>query len=123
MEIVLALLVAGFAGYWFFFRNKEELPVSKPTSDAPYKVETPIKEEAPVAVAEVKKEEPAPVVVAETVAITEPAPAPVLTEAAPVEPAKKTRKPRATKAEKPAAKKAATKKAAAMKATKKSKNS
>ena len=101
MELIIGLLAIGVVGYFVFFRKKEDEVIV-----APYKVETPAPEPTPAPVVEVKVEEPAPVAVVE----------------ATPEPAKKTRKPRAPKAEKPAAKKAAPKKAAAIKATKKSKN-
>ena len=55
MEIVIGLAVIGFAGWWFFFKDKG----SSATPDAPHKVEEP----APVVSEPVKVEEPAPVVV------------------------------------------------------------
>ena len=90
MEIIIGLIVIAAAGYFVFFRKKDEpLVVS-----APYKVEdTP----APAV-------EPAAVVVVEN-AVVEPAILPAGTEASIVAPAKK---PRATKtaSAKPAVKKA-----------------
>ena len=53
MEIVIGLAVIGFAGWWFFLKDKG----SSATPDAPYKVEV-----APVVSEPVKVEEPAPVV-------------------------------------------------------------
>ncbi len=108
MELVIGLVVLAVAGYFIFFRNKEEQAPAK-TEEVPYKVETP------VTTFDVT---PPPVAVVEGAGAVEIPPAPVVEEA----PAKKTRKPRAPKAEaKPAAKKAAVKKPAAIKATKKSK--
>ena len=110
MELIIGLLVIAAVGYVVFFRKKDEYVAE--TTSAPYKVEQPVPagDVAP-------QPEPAPVVVvAEGAGVVDIA-APVVEEA----PAKKTRKPRAPKAEKPAAKKAAPKKAAAIKATKKSK--
>jgi len=96
MEIIIALVVAFGLGYLFFFRKKEEVAVSAPeVTPVPYKVETPTVVEVAPVVEEVKVEAPAPVV--EAVAET---------------PVKKTRKPRAPKAE-TTEKKAAPKKAAA----------
>ncbi len=109
MELVIGLLVIAVVGYFVFFRNKEEpVTTTQKEDDAPYKVETPVPAQDVA---------PQPVVAVEGAgAVVLPA-TPVVEEA----PAKKTRKPRAPKAEKPAAKKAAPKKAAAIKATKKSK--
>ena len=107
MELIIGLLVIAAAGYFVFFRKKEEYPVEETTS-APYKVEMPVPA-GDIA--------PQPLVVEGAGAIEIPV-APVVEEA----PAKKPRKPRAPKAEQPAAKKAAPKKAAAKKTTKKSKN-
>lgn len=111
MELIIGLLVIAVVGYFVFFRKQDE-PVVAETSSAPYKVDTPVPagDVAP-------QPETAPVVVVEGAGAVELPATPVVEEA----PAKKTRKPRAAKAEKPAAKKAAPKKAAAIKATKKSK--
>ena len=54
MEIVIVLAVIGFAGWWFFLKDKE----SSATPDASPKVE----ESAPVVSEPVKVEESAPVV-------------------------------------------------------------
>ena len=108
MELIIGLLVIGVVGYFVFFRKKDE-PVVAETSVAPYKVDMPVPA-ADVA----PQPEPTPVVVAavEGAGVVEVIAAPVAEE-----PAKKTRKPRAPKAEaKPATKKAAPKKAAAIKA-------
>ena len=109
MELIIGLLVIAAVGYVVFFRKKDEYVAE--TTSAPYKVEQPVPagDVAP---------QPTPVAVEGAGLVEVPAePAPVAEEA----PAKKPRKPRAPKAEKPAAKKAAPKKAAAIKATKKSK--
>ena len=95
MELFIGLVVLAAAGYFVFFRKKDEPLIGS----APYKVETP---SAPVAEPEAVVETPA----------VEPAPAPA--------PAKAPRKPRAPKAEaavekKPVAKKAVAKKPAAKK--------
>jgi BRCT domain type II-containing protein len=108
MELIIGLLVIAAAGYFVFFRKKEEYPVEE-TTKAPYKVEMPVPAQDIA---------PQPVVAVEGAGAVEIPVAPVVEEA----PAKKPRKPRAPKAEKPAAKKAAPKKAAAKKTTKKSKN-
>ena len=107
MEILLIIAVLAFAAWFFFFREKETVG----TTAAPYKVETPV----------ALGEPPATVVVAEGAGVVETSAPSVndqitdaVTQAA--APAKKPRKPRAPKAEKPAAKKAAPKKAAAIKA-------
>ena len=98
MEIIIGLIVIAAAGYFVFFRKKDEPLVIS----APYKVEdTP----APVV-------EPAAVVVVENAVVPEA----VVAEA----PAKPPRKPRATKTtavveKKPVAKKAVAKKPAAKK--------
>lgn len=85
MEIIIALIVVVFGlGIYYNRKKKEEVVV-----DVPYKVETPV-EVAPVAVADV----PVTLAVDGHGDVQE------------VAPAKKTRKPRAVKAEKPAAKKA-----------------
>ena len=91
MELFIGLVVLAAAGYFVFFRKKDEPLIGS----APYKVETP---PAPVAEPEAVVETPA----------VEPAPA------------KAPRKPRAPKAEaavekKPVAKKAVAKKPAAKK--------
>jgi len=110
MELIIGLIVIAAAGYFVFFRKKDEpLVVS-----APYKVDAA----------------PAPVAEPEAVVVVEAAPevAPeVVAEAAVEAPAKKTRKPRAPKAgdavpkkpvaKKPVAKKPAAKKPAARTAT------
>ena len=100
MEIIIGLIVIAAAGYFVFFRKKDEPLVIS----APYKVDA-----APA---------PAPVVEPEAVVVVENAVAPeaVVAEA----PAKKPRKPRAPKAvtvveKKPVAKKPAVKKPAAKK--------
>ena len=109
MEIIIGLIVIAAAGYFVFFRKKDEpLVVS-----APYKVDTT---PAPSPVAE-----PEAVVVVNDAVVPE-----AVVEEAPAKPA---RKPRATKtsavvpkkpvAKKPVAKKPAAKKPAAIKATKK----
>ena len=105
MEIIIALLVLGFALWWAFLRSAK-----KPEVSAPYKVETPKVVEANV--------ELAPQVATATVVVEEAVVPEALVEA----PAKKPRKPRAPKAEKPAAKKAAPKKAAARTAKPKAKS-
>ncbi len=106
MELVIGLLVIAVAGYFVFFRNKEEpVPATQKEDNAPYKVETPVTtyDIAP----------PPPAVAVEGAGAVEIPATPVVAQA----PAKKTRKPRAPKAEaKPAVKKAAPKKAAAIKA-------
>jgi hypothetical protein len=128
MEILIALAVVCVAGWWLFFRNKEEA-----VTPAPYKVET---QPAPTPVVEAKVEEPAPVVipvaglmlpVEGTVGVTVANEAKVeetlvVVKAPVVEaPVKKPRKPRAPKVVetkpvvKAATKKAAPKKAAAIK--------
>jgi hypothetical protein len=110
MEIIIGLIVIAAAGYFVFFRKKDEpLVVS-----APYKVDA-----APA---------PAPVAEPEVVVVVENAVAPEAVVVA-EEPAKKPRKPRATKtaavvekkpvAKKPAVKKPAAKKPAARTATSK----
>jgi hypothetical protein len=100
MELIIGLIVIAVVGYFVFFRKKEEVVVS----EAPYKVETPVPAQDIA---------PQPVVVEGAGVVEIPQPAPVA-ETAPV---KKTRKPRAPKAEvKPVAKKAAPKKVAAIKA-------
>jgi hypothetical protein len=98
MEIIIALVVLAGALYWFFIRKSEVAS----SEVAPYKVETP-----PVA-------EPTPAPVVEAVVETTP-----VVEAVVETPAKAPRKPRAPKAEKPAAKKAAPKAAAKKTVTKK----
>jgi BRCT domain type II-containing protein len=104
MELIIGLLVIGVVGYFVFFHRKDEATVSS----APYKVETPMP--APQPVPDVQTvNEVLPVAIADvpvTVEVTEPV----------VE--KKTRKPRAPKAEKAAVKKAAPKKVAAKKTAK-----
>ena len=95
MELIIGLLVIGVAGYFVFFRRKDEPVIATPV--APYKVD------APVPAQDVA---PQPVAVVEGAGVVE----------LPAETAKKPRKPRAPKAEKPAAKKASPKKAAATKA-------
>jgi hypothetical protein len=107
MELIIGVIAIAVVGYFVFFRKKEEI-----ASPAPYKVETP-QQDIMTGIIVSPKEAPAPVVEE----VKAEAPAPVV-EAAP---AKKPRKPRAPKAEKPAAKKAAPKKVAAIKVTKKSK--
>lgn len=98
MELIIGLAVLAVAGYFVFFRQKDEPLVTS----APYKVDTP---PAPAA-------EPEAVVVVENAVVPEA----VVAEA----PAKKPRKPRAPKTEaavekKPVAKKAVAKKPAAKK--------
>jgi hypothetical protein len=98
MELIIGLIVLVAVGF-IIFRKKDDQPTSQ--------LEVEVKAEAPL-----KVETPAPVVVEGAGAVDLPA-TPVVEEA----PAKKTRKPRAPKAEAtPAAKKAAPKKAAAPKA-------
>lgn len=100
MELIIGLIVIAAAGYFVFFRKKDEpLVVS-----APYKVDA----------------EPTPVAEPEAVVVVEDAVVPAGIEATMATPAKKTRKPRATKAgeavpKKPVAKKPAAKKPAAKK--------
>lgn len=94
MEIVIGLVIAGIAVWWFFFKDKE----SSATPDAPHKVE----ETAPVVSEPVKVEETAPVV--ETPA---PKAGGKTSGKAPVAVAKATKTPAKPKAEKkPAAPKA-----------------
>jgi len=92
MEIIITLAVCGFALYWFFVRKS---PVAN-VEPAPQKVEAT----------------PAPAVEPDAVVVVENA---VVPEAIVATPAKKPRKPRAPKAETPAAKKAAPAKKAAVK--------
>lgn len=99
MELIIGLIVIVAAGYFVFFRKKDEPLVTS----APYKVDAPTN--------------PAPVVEPEAVVVAETAVEPEAVAEAPV---KKTRKPRAPKAEtvvekKPVAKKPVAKKPAAKK--------
>ncbi len=101
MEIILVLVVVAVLGYWAWTAN------NKPKTETA-KEETPPMPESKPEVVEVQQ--PA-AVKADPVAVAldlEP-----MDLSATAEPAKKPRKPRAPKAEKPAAKKAAPKKAAA----------
>ena len=95
MELLIGLIVLGLVLVWYWNNKKKDIPSQ---------LEVEVKAEA----AHYKVETPAPVVTEET-----PAPAEVV-EA----PAKKTRKPRAPKAEGAVAKKAAAKKTAAKKTAK-----
>ncbi len=59
MEIILALIAIGLAGYWFWYRNKSENMAKDSTTEptvvveeAPYKIETP---PAPAPVPEPKR--------------------------------------------------------------------
>lgn len=116
MELILgliALIVVGYALYYYNSRDKnQELTVppvnrySGEIAEAPYKVEPP----AVIPEAVVASVTPiVAVAVAESVNTQ-------ITDSVTQAPAKKTRKPRAPKAEKPAKEKAAAKKPAAMKA-------
>lgn len=102
MEILLVVILVGLGAAFYWTRKSKNTEAA--SLDAPYKIEAP----APALVLPVVEQ-----VVAEPVS-------PQITDAVTQEaaPAKKTRKPRAAKAEKPAAKKAAPKKAAAPKAKK-----
>lgn len=98
MEIILALAVLAGLLYWFFYRKPADV-----ATPAPYKVETPVATESNTSIEVVEATvELAPVAVATSVTVED-------------APAKKPRKPRAPKAEAPAAKKAAPAKKAAVK--------
>jgi hypothetical protein len=102
MEIIIALLVVGFALWWFFIRDEK-----KPEVSTPHNVETTAEETKPKFIEATV--ELAPIAVATSVTVEGVGAVEV--------PAKKTRAPRAPKAETkaPAAKKAAPKKTAVKK--------
>lgn len=114
MEILIIIAVLAVLLWFFFLRD----PAAKPVESAPYKVETP---PAPAPEVKVVVVEESPVLaVVEAPAVNDQITDAVTQAEAP---AKKPRKPRAPKAEKPAVKvavkkAAAPKKAAAMKAPK-----
>lgn len=116
MELILGLIVLAVVGYALFFYNTKDKNQSSTvptvnrytgeTAEAPYKVETP------AVIPEAVMSSASPIVVA---AVPESVNTQI-TDAVTQAPTKKTRKPRAVKAEKPAKEKAAAKKPAAIKA-------